>query len=426
MKRVYIFSITSIVACSLLAAAVALSPRKPAEEPGKEIGQPKEADMTDQDTGPADPRMATANTGFGFKLYAQIAGRDQRGNTFISPSSIAMALAMTYNGAEAETKQAMAGALGFDSMTLDEINRGFAALRAALTGADAKVRLEVANSLWGREGVRFKAGFLQRNKQFFGAEITNLDFNDAGSPSKINSWVKDKTNGKIDKIIDQIDPMAVLYLINAIYFKGAWADEFKKPETRDEPFKLAGGRQNVPMMHQSGSYRYLENESFQAVSLPYGAGRVSMYVFLPAERSSLGEFQRGLTAGSWDQWMTRFVKTPGDVGLPRFKIEFETSLNDALQALGMGVAFDPNRANFRGVADSTDNVYVSGVKHKTFCEVNEEGTEAAAVTSVEMVATSAMRPQKRFRMMVDRPFFFAIRDNQTGAVLFMGSVLDPR
>jgi serpin B len=275
--------------------------------------------------------------------------------------------------------------------------------------------------------VRFKPVFLQRNKQFFGAEITNLDFNDPSSPSKINSWVKDKTSGKIDKIIDQIDSMAVLYLINAIYFKGAWADEFKKADTKDEPFKTAGADQpNVPMMHRSGSYRYVESEGFQAVSLPYGGGRVSMYVFLPSESSSLAEFQRSLTAQNWDQWMSRFVKTPGDLGLPRFKLEFEATLNDSLTSMGMGLAFDADRANFKGIADSSDNISISRVKHKTYCDVNEEGTEAAAVTSVEMVATSAMRPQKRFRMIVDRPFFFAIRDNETGTLLFMGSVVDPR
>ena len=150
-----------------------------------------------------------------------------------------------------------------------------------------------------------------------------------------------------------------------------------------------------------------------------------MYVFLPTGESDLSALERRLSQ-DWNQWMMKFVKRPGEIGLPRFKVEYEITLNEALKALGMGIAFDANRANFKGMADSRDNIFISRVKHKTFCEVNEEGTEAAAVTSVEMRATSAMRPEQPFRMIVDRPFFYAIRDNQTGAILFMGSIIDPR
>jgi serpin B len=390
----------------------------------KEVAEPIESAPARQDAGNVDRRLVTANTRFGFKLYSDLRNREPGKNTFVSPASVAMALAMTYNGAGAETKTAMARALEVDSVSLDELNRGFSALRAALASSDPKVKLEIANSLWGKQGVAFKPDFIDRNRRFFGAEVTNLDFGDPGAPGKINSWVKQKTHDKIDKIVDEIDPMTVLYLINAIYFKGAWSDEFKKTETKDEPFKAMGGDVRVPMMHQSDSYQHLDGKDFQAVSLPYGSGRVSMYVFLPSENSSLAEFQKSLTAENWDQWMTQFKKTPGDIGLPRFKLEFEATLNDTLKAMGMEIAFDPDRADFSGIADG-DRIYISRVKHKSFCEVNEEGTEAAAVTSVEMRTTSAMRPQKRFRMIVDRPFFFAIRDNQTGSVLFMGSVVKP-
>jgi serine protease inhibitor len=428
MKRLYLIAIFGVTGASLLAAAIAFSPRKAPSENDKNLHEVGETAMSDQT--PAvnlDPRLVAANSKFGFKLYSSIARESAGKNVFISPASVAIALAMTYNGAEAETQKAMASTLEFDSMSLDDLNRGFAALRACLTSPDPKVKLEIANSLWAKQGVKFKPAFIERNKEFFGAEVTTLDFGDPGSPAKINSWVKQKTNGKIDQIVDQIDPMNVLYLINAIYFKGAWQDEFKKDSTKDEPFTTAGGdHPNVPMMHQSGSYRYLESDGFQAVSLPYGGGRVSMYVFLPSEGSDLAKLQKSLTAQNWDQWMSKFGKFPGEIGIPRFKVEFDVTLNDALSSLGMGIAFDPNRANFRGMAELDENISISRVKHKTFCEVNEEGTEAAAVTSVEMRATSAMRPQKPFRMIVDRPFYFAIRDNQSGAILFMGSIIDPR
>ncbi|PYP85651.1 MAG: proteinase inhibitor I4 serpin [Blastocatellia bacterium AA13] len=429
MKRMKMVSIVGAALLLAVGAAVAFSYRGGAEgrNDAMAVKNADEPEAVHQDAGPMDPRLSRATTEFGFKLFGDIGGRNKGKNIFISPASIAMALAMTYNGAEAETKQAMARVLGFDSLSLDEIDRGFASLRAASASSDAKVRLDIANSLWGRSGVQFKQEFLQRNKQFFGAEISTLDFSDPASASKINGWVKDKTNGKIDKIIDQTDAMAVLYLLNAIYFKGAWRDEFKKSETKHEPFKLAGGSQpQVSMMHREGRYGYLQTEDFQAVNLLYGVGRVSMYVFLPAEGSSLDGLERKLNSGNWNQWMSHFVRTPGELGLPRFKLEFDASLKETLSALGMGVAFDSERASFAGIAETRNRLFISGVKHKSFCEVNEEGTEAAAATGVEMATASVMQKPEPFRMIVDRPFFFAIRDNETGVLLFMGSVVDPR
>ncbi|HKP84583.1 MAG TPA: serpin family protein [Blastocatellia bacterium] len=377
--------------------------------------------------GKVDPRLATANTRFGFKLFAEVANQGAGKNILVSPASVSLCLAMAYNGAEAETKQAMAAALEIQGISLDELNRAYADLKAALENPDPKVQLQIANSLWARRGLTFKPDFIQRSKQYFGAEVTDLNFDDPGAPAVINRWVSDKTKGKIDKIVDQIGPDSILFLINAIYFKGAWAKEFDKAKTKEDTFTLASGAQKrLPMMTQSGSYKYYEGSGFQAVSLPYGGGRASMYVFLPSKNSSLSGFQKGLTEAAWESWMKEFRETEGDVSLPRFKVEYEVTLNDALKALGMSAAFDERRANFRGMIESGGNVFISQVKHKTFAEVNEEGTEAAAVTSTEMRATSAMRPRQRFSMVVDRPFFCAIRDNTTGTVLFMGSITDPQ
>jgi serine protease inhibitor len=375
-----------------------------------------------------DTRLVSANTRFGLKLFAEVAKQQGAGkNLFISPASVGLALAMTYIGAVGETKDAMARALETQGMTHPELNQAYAQLRAALESADPKVQLNIANSLWAKKGITFNPDFLQRNKQFYGAEVSTLDFGDPSAPATINAWVADKTKGKIDKIVDNIDAQAILFLINAIYFNGKWAAEFDKAKTNDDVFTTAAGQQKRhPMMHQSGRYRYYEDKVFQAVSLPYGAGRVSMYIFLPAKSSSLVEFQKKLTAANWEAWMKGFVETKGEIALPRFKVEYEIGLNDALKALGMGIAFDPDRANFTGIGQTSGNIFISRVKHKTFAEVNEEGTEAAAATSVEMSVTSAMREiPKTFRMIVDHPFFCAIRDNRTGTVLFMGSIVDP-
>jgi serine protease inhibitor len=373
-----------------------------------------------------DARLAAANVKFGFNLFSEIEKQSGGQNIFISPTSISLCLAMAYNGADAETKQAMARALEFQGLSLDELNRAYGDLKSALENPDPKVQLQIANSLWARRGLTFKPDFIQRTKQFFSAEVTDLDFDDKSAPATINQWVSEKTKGKIQKIVDQISPDSILFLINAIYFKGTWTKEFDKAKTREDDFTTgAGAQKRLPMMSASGNYRYYENGDFQAVSLPYGAGRTSMYIFLP-KAAGLAAFQKNLSTANWESWMKAFNEMEGDLSLPRFKIEYEITLNDALKALGMGVAFDGGRANFRGMIESAQNVYISQVKHKTFAEVNEEGTEAAAVTSTEMRTTSVMRPRQKFQMVVDHPFFCAIRDNTTGTVLFMGSINDPK
>jgi serine protease inhibitor len=216
-----------------------------------------------------------------------------------------------------------------------------------------------------------------------------------------------------------------LYLINAIYFKGDWTEKFDKSQTKEYPFFSTSGQQKLqPMMSQKGDYKYLETESFQAISLPYGKnGIISFYVFLPKKNSNLTAFYPTLNAENWDKWMTQFAKRKGSIRLPRFQMDYEVTLNDTLKALGMGEAFS-NKADF---SEMGKNFAISQVKHKTFVEVNEEGTEAAAATSVEMVLTSAFEPTiKPFEMIVDRPFFACIRDNQTGSILFMGSIAEPQ
>lgn len=375
-----------------------------------------------------DERMHAATSRFAFKLYDQILKQGTGKNTFLSPASVMLALAMTYNGADGTTREAMARALEIEGMSLDDANRAFADLKSALNSTDPKVQLKIANSLWARNGFTLKPAFTKRNKDFFEAEIASLNFADPEAPKTINSWVSRNTEGKIEKILDQIDPDVVLFLINAIYFKGQWQFAFKKENTKPDVFRLSGGeRKDVAMMSQSGSYFYYKGKDFQSVALPYGTGGVSMYVFLPDEQTGLDQFERNLTSENWDLWMKSHQPTPGDLMLPRFKLEWELTLNDALKALGMEEAFDPQRANFSQIADlnPTARLFISKVTHKALAEVNEEGTVAAAVTSVAVGIASAQPPREKFVMKVDRPFFFAIRDNRTGVVLFMGSVANP-
>jgi serpin B len=373
-----------------------------------------------------DNRLVAANARFGFKLFDHLAKQDAGKNIFVSPSSVAFTLAMIYNGASGETQQAMATALELPGMSLPEINQANAALRAMLASADPKVQLNIANSLWARNGLVFKPEFMQRNQEFYAAEVAELDFAAPNAPQTINGWVNRKTNGKINKIVDRIPGDAVLYLLNAIYFKGNWAAPFDKTKTKDGPFTLLSGtKKKLPLMSQNGRFRYFENEKFQAISLPYGAGRMSMYVFLPAKNSSLKAFQAELNAANFESWVSQLRSAEGNIVLPRFKLEYEIVLNHTLKALGMATAFDPQRANFGEMYSKSagPNIFIGEVKHKTFVEVNEEGTEAAAVTSGGMHLTSFAPP---FNMTVDRPFFCAIRDNQSGSILFMGLIVEPK
>ena len=371
-----------------------------------------------------NPKLVTANTKFGFKLFSEVLKQDGKKNVFVSPSSVAIALAMTYNGASGATQQQMAKTLELQGMSLSQLNRANADLKKMLENPDSGVQLAIANSLWARQGTPFKPAFIQRNRDFYGAQITELDFAAPESTATINNWVKENTRGKISQIVDGLKPDDVMFLINAIYFKGNWTKAFDKSETANKPFYLSNGRpKSHPMMAQTGSYKYYETNQFQAVSLPYGNQRVSMYLFLPKKVSNLSRFTKTLTAENWQQWMGRFRTQPGSVQVPRFKLEYDVALKKTLSTLGMSIAFDANKATFDEL--STASTKIDQVKHKTFVEVNEEGTEAAAATSIGIVTTS-MPTSQPFQMNVDRPFFCAIRDNKTGTVLFMGAIVDPK
>lgn len=447
MKNRREFLIALLAASAGLGACASAEPAPPLSTPVPQRDMPLDApapvEQAPTATAPAEggprpvargeisPALVDANNRFGLKLFANLRDADAAGNVFISPASVAIALAMTYNGAGGETQQAMARALELNGLSLDEVNQSYAALLQTLATADPKVTLSIANSLWGRQDVAFRQDFLARVRLFYEAEVSALDFSDPTTVDTINAWVNEKTNRKIPRILDRISDDAILFLINAIYFKGAWVKAFDPQLTREQPFILSDGSQKqVPMMSRSGEFRYLRGEDFQAVSLPFGApdteSRFSMLVFLPDPSSSLDALTGRLTAEQWAMWMAQFGLAEGFLAMPRYTLEYEAGLNGALIALGMGVAFDPQQADFGPMVDfRPENVFISSVMHKTFIEVNEEGAEAAAVTSVEMGVTSVREQPERFTMIVERPFLVAIRDDQSGAVLFIGAIVAP-
>lgn len=372
-----------------------------------------------------DSEVSTANTRFGFDLFREIWKTDQNQNVFISPFSVSTALTMTLNGASGETEQAMTDTLQLQDIGNDGINNSFSQLLQQLQTSDPKVVLTIANSLWANQDYQFRQDFLRRNENYFDAEVSTLDFLDPITLNTINQWVNTNTNGKIPSILEEIESNAVLFLINAIYFKGSWQTEFDPGNTQDGDFYLTdGSTRQVPMMNRQGMYPIYYGDNVAAINLPYGEGRMGMYIFLPTQKSNLNDFVGALNAADWENWMTQFREQDISIRIPKFRIEYGTKeLNDALTSLGMGVAFDEDRADFSRMATlekPTANLYIDKVAHKTFIEVNEEGSEAAAATSVTIGVKSLPR-----MFIVNKPFFFAIRDNETQTVLFMGVVVDP-
>ncbi|WP_445246025.1 serpin family protein [Microcoleus sp. OTE_8_concoct_300] len=369
-----------------------------------------------------DARLVAANTKFGFNLFNTLTKQQPNKNIFISPTSVALALSMTYNGVSGETKQEMTKVLQLTGMTPQEINAANQGLQNSFQKVDPNVQVLIANSLWAQQGFSLKPEFLQTNQEYYNANLTELDFINPQALSIINNWVSQKTQGKINKIVDKINPDGVLFLINAIYFKGKWQTPFDKSQTANKTFSLTdGSSKQHPMMSQKGIYGYYETDTFQAVSLPYGKeGALAMYIFLPNSNSNLATFlQQQLTPENWNQWMQEFTYVNGTIEIPRFKIEYEVELENTLTALGMAEIFDSSKGNFSVMTNK--KVAVDSVKHKTFVEVNEEGTEAAAVTS-----TGLTRSGSPFEMNVNRPFFCVIQDHTTGTILFMGLIVDPQ
>ncbi len=378
-----------------------------------------------------DPNLVRANTMFGFKLLNELRKTDEKNNTLISPFSVSAALAMVRNGAGDETEQAMINALQLQALDPQALNANYVYLQRALQAPDSKVTLSIANSLWGAAGIEFDPGFLDRNRPFLDTEISTLDFTDPNNVSTINQSVSDNTDGRISNIIEAIAPSTVICLISGIYFRGDWHEEFDVSRTEDKPFYLANGdKRQVPMMHKTDWYPYYANEHFEAVSIPYINGQMGMYIFLPNQTTDLNMVLGHLNTENWEGWMSQFFTQEVALAMPKFKLEYGTELKNALSQLGMGIAFDGANADFSRMRVAPVPVFISYLNHHAIVEVNEEGTEAATGTFVfldeplaEPLDAAVSIPPIPF--VVNRPFFFAIRDHQTETVLFMGVVMDP-
>ena len=369
-------------------------------------------------------QLVDANNRFSFNLFNQLYSDSPSQNIFISPGGIAIALAMLRNGTAGETQAEITEVLELEQIEPTSINASYSKLIETLKTADSDVKLAIANSLWINQDIAIEDEFIDTTQDFYQGIATNLDFADATAKDTINQWVASNTAHKISEIVDTVSPRDAIYLINAIYFKGSWTNKFDPNATTQKPFSLLSGQTKpVAMMSQTGDYRYYENTDFQAIRLPYGEqAELGMYIFLPQPNSNLEQFNRQLNLDNWQEWLSQMRSQPGKVTLPKFKLEYDTELKDVLAKSGMRQIFNPDKADFSPMTDRA--IAVDTVKHKAVIEVDEEGTEAAGVTSIGVRITSAM-PQQAFNLNIDRPFFFAIRDDITETILFMGNVVEP-
>jgi serine protease inhibitor len=374
--------------------------------------------------------IVVANTGFALRLLTELQREQEGKNIFISPLSVSIALAMTYNGANSSTRDAMGSVLGLQGMSDDAVNSGYSDLIGSLLSPDSDVSLNIGDSVWIRSGFAQAVSptFTDTLRKYYGSGVYSRPF-DSSTVDEVNSWVDRETRGKINKILDQINSDNVMFLINAIYFKGGWVDEFDESATRLLDFNpadggAAGSIVKVDMMSNDGSFYYYGDGEVKIARLPYGRDKIAMYVFLPAVGNTLESLMAGLNEEKLNAYFPKLSKTQLELQLPKLKLEYgKVDLKGALTNLGMGIAFDRNLADFGRIADvRPERLYIAFVDHKAVVEVNEKGTEAAAVTNVGISITSI---PMRTPFVVDRPYMFVIRDDRSGTLLFAGLISDP-
>lgn len=372
-----------------------------------------------------ETKMKISQNNFAFSLFKQINGKEKKGeNIFISPLSVSMALSMAMNGAEGKTEREMLHALELSGFSVKQINTGYQTLIERLSSRDKTVEVNIANSIWYRDDFDVKKVFLGTNKLYYDAEVKALDFKAPQAEKMINNWVAEKTNEKITEIVKKIPPEMVMYIINAIYFNGSWTEKFDKELTKEkEFFKIDGSAIPCQMMKQSRKFKYLETDDLQAVELYYGERSYSMTILLPKEKAGIDKLVSQFNQENWTEWKRGFRSKKGTVELPKFKLEYKIKLKEILKDMGMKSAFSRSEADFSSLSEH--EIWIDEVLHKTFVRVDEEGTEAAAVTSVGM-ATTSFDPSPPFEMIIDHPFLFAIRDVDSGALLFIGKVMEPK
>ncbi|HAH25186.1 MAG TPA: hypothetical protein DCL77_15750 [Prolixibacteraceae bacterium] len=381
--------------------------------------EPKVSDITANEK---SAKIIAADNQFGLELFQKVnASLTEPKNTMVSPLSVSLALAMVYNGTAGDTKSQMEQMLHKAGMTPEDLNQSYKDLVAGLISHDPKVELSISNAIYYRNTFNVKDNFITTNQNYYQAEVSGLDFtNTAEALQTVNGWVNTKTKGKIDKIINEVKPEDVMYLLNAIYFNGEWKYRFDAAKTMNLPFTKEDKTViQVPTMSIENPFNYYSDQSFQMLEMPYGSGKYSMLVFLPKGGKTTNDVISLLSPENVSSWLQKMTEQKKEVYLPKFEFKFDDSLVDELKALGMTDAF--SNADLSGIAESVDLV-VSEVMHKTYIKVDERGTEAAAVTGITVGVTTA-GPDPSFR--ADHPFVFAIREKDTQAILFIGKVMNP-
>ncbi|MFC1978637.1 serpin family protein [Chloroflexota bacterium] len=368
-------------------------------------------------TGPIASEISfDPNERFDIKLFQAVSSFDTGNNVFMSPLSVEVVLAMMLNGAEGDTLYEMIETLELSDFTKQQINERYHDLIETLKEVDPNVVIDIAQSIWYRQGFTWRQEFLDLCSMYYGAQIEPISTAEA-----VNIWVEEQTAGLIDHILDAVDPADMMYLLNTIYFRGDWIFQFEAEDTEQEPFYLIGGSQTqCQMMYYREHYDYYEDDSVQVISMPYRRGYYEMVVVLPAEGENIDEFIDEFTQSKWETWISGMQGDYVKLYMPKFKFEYEVELNEVLEVLGMEVAFTPD-ADFSGMIEDED-IWIEEVKHKTTIDVNEQGTVVAAATQGTMTMGISQSPPT---MRVDRPFLFAIRERTTDTILFMGKVVEP-
>jgi serpin B len=401
--------------------ATAATPAAPATAP---VAMPSADAMT---------KLAASSNALGFDLYGR--AKAAPGNLAMSPASISAALAMTFGGARAETEAQMKKVLHVEG-SRDQVTSEWGKLSRALQNPSRPLSLRIANRLFGEKSVKFEQPFIDKTQADFAAPLEPNDFVNAFEPARahINGWVEDQTERRIKELLPPgaLDKYTRLVLVNAIYFLADWAEPFEKTATYDATFEVAPGTQKkTPMMHQGGqSHRLAQADGVKVLQLEYKGRDTSMLVILPNQKNGLAEVEKSLTAVKLEAWRAALAPEKVSITLPRFEVAPtpSMSLGEDLKALGMPDAFDRDKADFTGIAnpaDKRERLRIDKVFHKAFVKVDEKGTEAAAATAVVMAKGGGPPPAPAIEFVADHPFVFAIVDNATGLVLFIGRVADP-
>ncbi len=367
----------------------------------------------------AEQKVVSSSGIFGFNLFKKISSFQGDSNIFISPLGVSMALGMTLNGASGNTYDSIKTVLELNGLTEEEINQTYKSLINRLTNLDQNVTFNIANSIWYLNSMTLEQDFINTNKMYFNAEVKGLDFSNSSSVDIINNWVSQDTNGKINEILESIPRDAVMYLIDAIYFKKNWKYMFDPSLTGDGLFFTTDGSSlHCKMMVQRNNFNCFSNDLFQAIDLPYGDSLFSMTIFLPKPEKTIDEVINQLNSENWNKWLSSFIVEEGVISLPKFEISYEDSLNKVLISLGMGNAFSSS-AEFTRLY-SKGGIFISALRHKTYIKIDEAGTEAAAVTSVEF-----SRAISGFQMFINRPFIYIIHERTANTILFIGKMVNP-